>query len=361
MNFIAAHRSEPWFCYLPTNAPHDPLQISESYVAPFRNKGLSEETAKTYGMVANIEANTGRLLKMLREMDLERDTIMIYLTDNGPQRDRFNGGMRGRKGTVYQGGIRVPCFVRYPRLVKPGSKIDQAAAHIDLAPTLLDLCGIQRDSSKPPMDGRSLAPLLRGETANWTDRTLFTQWHRGDEPELFRDCAARTQQYKLVNGVQLFDLAADPAEQHDIAAQKPEIAAGLRRETEAWFKDVSATRGYAPPRIHIGAPQETETILTRQDWRGPKATWDGSGLGHWEVEVSRPGRYEFRFRLPSTPAAAAATLRCAGREVTAQLERGAMEIRFPGVELPKGPARVEALLDSNGRVTSPHYVDVRKQ
>ena len=359
-DFISKHQREPWFCYLPTNAPHDPLEISDDYVQPFRGKGLDEVTAKTYGMVANIDKNVNRLLLRLRELNLEQDTILIYMTDNGPQRDRFNAGMRGRKGTVYQGGIRVPFFLRYPRLVKPGVKIDRAAAHIDVLPTILDLCSIARKSSQPAMDGRSLAPLLRGDTGSWTDRTLFTQWHRGDEPELFRDCAARTQQYKLINGAELYDLTADPSEKSNLAASLPAVAARLRRETEAWFKDVSSTRGYAPPRIRIGTPQETMTILTRQDWRGAQASWDATGFGGWEVEFAAKARYELRCRMPAMPMAGRATLDVGATTLHLPIAAGATEVRFSNVELPSGPTSIYASLSDGKRIWGPHYVDVRK-
>ena len=361
IDFISRHRREPWFCYLPTNAPHGPLQIADEYVRPFQGKGLDDTTAKVYGMVANLDQNAGRLLAKLRELDLDRDTILIYLTDNGPQQIRFNAGMRGRKGTVYQGGIRVPFFLRYPRAVKPGTKIGQAAAHIDVLPTILEICGVRPKSGQPAFDGRSLAALLNGDTSRWTDRTLFTQWHRGDEPVLFRDCAARTQQYKLVNGKELYDLTADPAERNDLAAALPEITARLRRETEAWFKDVSSTRGYAPPRIHIGAPQEAMTILTRQDWRGPAASWEPAGLGHWEVQFVRAAPYDFRFRMPAITAAGKATLRAGAVSVDLAIKPGATEAFFAGVKLPAGPVRVEAFLEAGGLQRGPHYVDVKRR
>ena len=358
IDFVARHRSQPWFCYLAVNAPHDPLQIADNFVKPFLDKGLDEATTKTYGMVANIDSNTGRLLARLRELDLERDTILIFMTDNGPQRDRFNSGMRGRKGTVYQGGIRVPFFIRFPRLIKAGIEIDRAAAHIDVLPTILDLCGVARPDGRPRFDGRSLAPLLRGDASGWTDRTLFTQWHRGDEPELFRDCAARTQRYKLVNGTELYDLTADPAEKKDIAATQPEVAARLRRETEAWFKDVSSTRGYAPPRIHVGTPQEPVTVLTRQDWRGPKASWDASGLGHWELQVTRQARYDVRLRMPALAAAGQATLRIGSQTRQSAAAQGVTEVRFAGVDLPVGPSRLETAIIVGERQWGAHYVEI---
>ncbi|MBL8296283.1 MAG: arylsulfatase, partial [Bryobacterales bacterium] len=190
MRWIGKNRRDRFFCYVATNAPHDPLTIGDGYVKPFQEKGLDETTAKTYGMVANLDENVGRMLAFLKKQGLERDTLVIFMTDNGPQRPRFNAGMRGQKGTVYQGGIRVPSFWRWPGRLKP-EKVTRIAAHIDVLPTVLELAGVKADG--PRMDGRSLAPLLKGEEVDWADRTLFTQWHRGDEPELFRACAARNQ------------------------------------------------------------------------------------------------------------------------------------------------------------------------
>jgi len=360
MAFIEKNRRNPWFVYLPTNAPHDPLQIEEKYVEPFRGKGLDEPTAKTYGMVANIDENVGRLIAKLRAMDLEQDTILIYVTDNGPQRDRYNAGMRGRKGTVYQGGIRVPFFLRYPRLVQADTKIDRSAAHIDVLPTILEACGVNKTTG-PKMDGRSLMPLLRRESASWTDRTLFTQWHRGDVPELFRSCAARTQQYKMVNGKELYDLSADPAEKNEISEERPEIAARLRKETEAWYKDVSSTRGYAPPRIHVGTPHESPTVLTRQDWRGEKAGWEPASIGHWEVHVSKGGKYQVTARLARPlQAEGAARLSFGKTEERKAVTGGDSRCVFEGVTLEPGPARVEVVLESGGGLVGPLYLDVKK-
>ncbi|MFN7920931.1 MAG: arylsulfatase [Bryobacteraceae bacterium] len=357
MEFLERNRRHPWFLYLPTNAPHDPLTIADKYVDPFRGKGLDDATAKTYGMVANIDENAGKLLAKLRELKLEENTILIYLTDNGPQRNRFNGGMRGIKGTPYQGGIRVPFFLRWPGRVRPGTKADRAAAHIDVLPTILEACGVKADG--PKMDGRSLMPLLKGDGAHWADRTLFTQWHRGDVPELFRDCAARTQQYKLVRGHELFDLTADPGERNEISRQKPDVAARLRRETEAWFQDVSSTRGYAPPRIHLGTPHESPTILTRQDWRGENSGWATDSVGHWEVDVRTAAKYYVKVRMAKMTGDANAELRVGTVTANAPVPAGAGSCRFE-LALPAGPARLEVMLESGSERSGPQYVDVSK-
>ena len=342
-----------------TNAPHDPLEVDDALVAPYRAKGLDDRTAKVYAMVRNIDDNVGRLLSLLRRLEIERDTIVIFMTDNGPQHDRYNAGMRGRKGTVYEGGIRVPFLLRWPAAVKPGSKVDRLAAHIDVMPTLLEACGVHLPGSLK-IDGRSLMPLLRGER-EWPDRTLYFQWHRGDVPEMYRACAARNQRYKLVDGKELYDLEADPAEKSDISAAHPETVARMRAGYEAWFRDVAATRNFAPPRIHLGTPHENPVTLTRQDWRGAKAGWAADSLGHWEVEVASAGDYEVTLRLAGPLAAGGrARVRLNGASTEEAVEAGATTVRFARVKLGKGAGELRAELEAAGSVVGPMYVDVRK-
>jgi hypothetical protein len=353
------NRSRPFFAYLATNAPHTPLEVDERYVEPFRKVGLDDVTAKVYGMVANLDENAARLLKSLHELGLERDTLVVFLTDNGPQQRRFNAGMRGLKGSVYEGGIRVPCFIRWPGGIEAGTQVDRLAAHIDLMPTLLDLCGI-RQARRPKLDGLSLAPLLRDAQVPWTDRTLYFQWHRGDEPQLFRASAAVNQRYKLVDGKELYDLGQDPQESTDIASMHPNIVTEMRKGYEEWFRDVSSTRGYAPPRIYVGTKHENPVTLTRQDWRGPKAGWADDSLGHWEVDIRSAGRYRVALRMPRAPAGGEARFSLNGSSATQSFTRGATELRFEEITLRKGTGRIEAVLSSGAREVGPHYVDLEK-
>ncbi len=359
--FIEENRRRPFFAYVAANAPHEPLEIAESYAAPFRSRGLDDRTAKVYGMVKNIDDNIGKLLGRLKSLGLERDTIVIFMTDNGPQHERFNAGMRGIKGSVYQGGIRVPFFLRWPRAVKPASTSNRIAAHIDVFPTLLEACGVST-AGGPAVDGVSLMPLLRGSPANWPDRTLFTQWHRGDEPQPFRNCAVRTQRHKLVDGNELYDLEADPAEQRDLAAQHPEIVDRMRKSYDRWFADVSATRGYAPPRMILGTSHQNPVTLTRQDWRGEKAGWAADSLGHWEVEVGAAGRYQVTLRLPPSQSAATAHFLFNEVRISASVPPGATQASFPSVELPARKGRFEAWLETSaGAKTGVLYVDVERK
>ncbi len=368
LRFIEEDRRQPFFVYLATNTPHTPLEVADSYVSPYRASGLDDGTARVYGMIANIDENVGRLLARLKALGLEENTIVIFMTDNGAQqRNRYSAGLRAGKGTVYDGGIRVPFFIRWPAGLKGGRRMDRIAAHIDVAPTLLDACGIPRPAGIR-FDGLSLLPLLRDDEAAWPERTLHFQWHRGDVPQLYRDCAARTGRWKLVSHlgkeneplIELYDLIEDPGERRNLAAANPEVVKQLRDGYEAWFRDVSSTRGYDPPRIHLGAPQENPATLTRQDWRGPRAGWDADSLGYWEILVSNAGRYEVTLRFPAGQEDATAQFRLGDVVASKPAHRGMADITMEPMKLPAGAGRLEAWLETADKSVGVHYVDVRR-
>lgn len=358
LKFIERNRDKPFFLYFPTNAPHAPLEVADSDVEPYRKAGLDETTAKIYAMVTNADTNIGRILDGLKRWSLDENTIVIFMTDNGPQQKRWNAGMRGLKGTVYEGGIRVPFFVRWPAAVKPGTTVDKVAAHIDVLPTLLDACGVAPKKGVE-LDGRSLLPLLRNPQAQWADRTLFFQWHRGDAPELYRACAARTQRWKLVNGKELYDMDRDPAEATDVAADHPAIVAKLRTEYEKWFRDVSS-KGYDPPRIQLGTTHENPVVLTRQDWRGPRAGWDPDSLGYWEVEVAAAGEYQVEVLLLQPPSEGAVRVKLNGVEARTTVPGGKKQFTVGTVRVEKGPGRLEAEWSDSTKRVGVHQVYVRR-
>lgn len=387
IDHITKVRDQPFFVYLAFNAPHAPLQVPQREYRSYKHLDLGpdafpkqgqpisrqtdpEVTARIYGMVTNIDDNVGRLLERLDSLGLARDTIVVFLTDNGPQQPRFNGGMRGRKGMVYEGGIRVPCFVRWPGRITAGTHVETPAAHIDLAPTLLDACSVARPKNVA-FDGRSLLPILTGEPVDWPDRTLFAQWHRGDAPERYRAFSARASRYKLVRpetsrdrpvdkSLELYDVVADPFELHDIAAEQPEVVARLRAEYDRWFDDVGRAQGYAPPRIVLGSEHENPSVLTRQDWRGPQAGWAANSIGHWEVEVAAPGRYDVTLRF--APRSGSTTARLTLGNVTRQqtVQPGQRTCVFQSLPLAAGPGRLEAWVDEGGKRTGVLYVDVNR-
>jgi arylsulfatase A-like enzyme len=374
-SWIETNRNQPFFAYIATNAPHSPLLIDNAWVEPFRKQSLQEDTAKIYGMVANIDKNIGHMLAKMRALDMERDTLLIFMTDNGPYfsvfnqdqnfadrgatyGNRFNAGMRGGKASVYQGGIRVPFFLRWPARLPSGRKVDRATAHIDIFATVLEACGVSKPDGLK-LDGRSILASAEGKITRLPDRMLFTQWHRGDQPEPFRNCAVRTQQYKLVDGKELYDLAADPSERQDIAANHPHVVARLRRGYEEWLQDVSSVRRYVPPRIYIGTPHENPVTLTRQDWRVPSNLPASSSPGWWEVDVKRAGHYDVTVAIDALKCDGKAHFQLGAASRTVPVAQGASECRLGEVPLTSGPAQLKVSLECGGSMTGARFVEIR--
>jgi arylsulfatase A-like enzyme len=413
INFITANRDRPFFAYLAFNAPHEPLNdVPKDYLSRYSSLRLTasqfispgwplpqrldgDKVARVYAMVSNIDDNVGRVLSKLKELGLERDTIVVFLTDNGPQQPRFNAGLRGLKGTVYEGGIHVPCMVRWPQGLGPasGSYVDRVAAHIDVTPTLLEACAIPQ----PPgvkFDGVSLLPLLRGDLPNdaWPDRTLYFQWHRGDTPQPDRSFAARSQKWKLVQPAgadgkdfqpryELYDLTDKPHETRNLADRHNAVVEEMRDGYRRWFEDVTSQTSRGTPRITVGTPHENPSLLTRQDWHGPRAGWSATSLGFWDVEVAEAGDYEVTVHLLPPPAKpttapsdiAGADARPAGAELPAArtahlrigdvvmerpLEPNQKSVKFTGVKLPAGPAKIEAWIATGDETVGARFVEI---
>ncbi len=400
MRFIEKHRNDPFFLYLPTNVPHGPLQVADSYTEPYRKLGLPDEAARIYGMIANLDENVGWLLGLLTQMSLEQNTIVLFMSDNGLiGLDRFNAGLRDQKESVYDGGIRVPFFMRWPGTLAAAVDVDRIAAHIDVFPTLLDLCGVPLPGGLK-LDGISLRPLLQAKSPDWPDRTLFVQQSRPDpagidEPRLFTHCAARTQRFKIVmtakteelsytqaigeQETELYDMQADPGERTNIASQHPEIVKRMRADYEAWFKDVTQSLKDPVP-IPLGDKLANPVLLTSQELRGPRAPeapWNHNraaryrksepdGYGYWEVDVKRAGRYEFTSRLgiPGDPGplkAGKARLRIGAASQEQLVTAGDTVVRMT-LRLKPGPARLGIAIEGqrkDSKLISPFFVDVR--
>ncbi len=238
--FIETNKARPFFCYLPFNTPHSPFAVPDSFWQRFKNKPITmlggdgenetlDVTRCVLAMCENIDWNVGRVLRRLDELKLSDNTIVIYFSDNGPANFRWNGGMKGKKGTTDEGGVRVPFFIRWPGKIKPGTTIREIAGAIDLLPTLTKLTGVPRVGNKP-LDGKDLSPLLFSTNRNWHDRMIFS--HQNGK------VSVRTQQYRLDDAGALFDMTADPGQTKNIAGEKPDIAAKLSKAVADWRKDV---------------------------------------------------------------------------------------------------------------------------
>ncbi len=235
---------QPFFAYVTPNAPHDPFVIpGEEWAAPYRGRGLSTNAVNYYAMIAHFDAALGQLLAKLDEWNLATNTLVIFLTDNGHSvGDVFNAGMRGLKGTPYEGGTRVPSFWRLPGRLPAGTDCAALTAHVDVFATLAGFAGLGLGPYAHQVEGRSLLPLLENPAAPWPDRLLVThqgRWEAGEAVGAkYRATAIRDARFKLVNGTELYDLAADPGEQHDVGARHPQVAGRLRAAFDAWWDEV---------------------------------------------------------------------------------------------------------------------------
>jgi arylsulfatase A-like enzyme len=304
-------RNEPFFVYLPTNAPHGPQWVADKYKQSYLGKGA----ARFFGMIANLDENMGRLDEFLRASGLYDNTIVIYMNDNGGTAgvNTFNAGMRDRKASYYEGGHRAICFLRWPAGgLRPAGDVDALTEVQDLLPTLIDLLSL-RAPKGAKFDGVSLAALLRGKTdglSSLRDRILVVQY--GQTPARY-EAAVMWNKWRLVKGTELYDLKADPGQHRNVAAEHADVAQKLRAHYDGWWADVGPRVAEFVP-IVIGAPQENPVRLTAVDWADVYCDNTVNCLlpgenknGPWTVEIARSGRYEFALRRWPVEADAALT------------------------------------------------------
>jgi arylsulfatase len=295
-------KGEPFFCYLPTNAPHAPCIDLDEYVKPYQGKG----PAGFFGMIAHLDKRFGDLDKFLADEKLTDDTIVIFMTDNGGTGgvNVFNAGLRGRKTEYYEGGHRVPCWIRWPngRLGEPRD-INVPTQNIDLFPTLCDLCVVQqpkREAKDQQYRGASLVPILLRHREGFADRKFVVQY--GQIPKKF-DCCVIWNQWRLVKGDELYDVESDRAQKTNVAEKHADVLKSMRDYYESWWKGLEPILNEFVP-ISIGAKQQAVVELTSGDWEGIYA--DNAGYvreavggptgGHWHIQVEEAGEYQFTLR-----------------------------------------------------------------
>jgi arylsulfatase B len=306
--FIADQQDagQPFLAYIAPNAPHGPMHCPPQYSAPYEAQGT--HVANFYGMIANIDHNVGQLREFLQQRGLAENTIFIFTTDNGTSSGAkiFNSGMRGAKGSQFDGGHRVPFFLRWP-----AGGFDQArdivpiTAHVDVVPTLLELCDIPAPDDIR-FDGVSIVPLLRGEDQQWPDRILVTDSQRVKDPVRWKQSAVMTSRWRLINGRQLYDVQVDPGQTRDVASGYPDVVSRLTNFYQEWWAELEPTFSQETA-IYLGAEEENPARLTSHDWITSGATpWNQSHVragkngpkntGYWNVNVVQPGNYRIRLR-----------------------------------------------------------------
>lgn len=395
----AAAEDKPFFAYLSTNAPHGPMHCPEEFSAPYQDQ-VGEKQANFFGMIANIDKNVGALRAWLRDEGLADNTIFIYMTDNGTAAGArvHNAGMRGNKGSQFEGGHRVPLFVHWPAggLDKPVD-VDQLSAHVDVLPTLQELCALPAIADYE-LDGVSLAPLLKDPGAEWAERVLITDSQRILNPRKWKNCSTMSQGWRLINGKQLYDIKSDPGQDKDLADQHPEVVERLRAAYEAWWESLQpALQRHAE--FVLGNPAENPSRLTCHDWLtddGGHSPWNQATVragqrtqGDWAVRVEQAGRYRITLRrwpaesgTPITsglPAGAgvpgeeafretpgkpleiqSAGYKIGETEATKPVAPSAESVEFE-TNLPEGSARLRGYFElADGETIGAYYVDVQR-
>jgi len=339
MNFIKEHRHEPFFVYLPFNTPHSPMQVPAQWWDKFKNSPLTMAhryqdkedvnfTRAALAMCESIDWNVSRVLKKLDELQLADNTIVVYFSDNGPNGYRWNGGMRGKKGSTDEGGVRSPLFIRWPGHIKPGLKVRQISCAMDLLPTLAGLAEVPLPGIKP-LDGLSFKPQLLGGAEAPADRMIFAHWNK--------KVSVRTQQYRLDDQGNLYDMVADPGQTRDISALQADIAARLRKAVANWkaealpalFDDkrpfvighpgsqstmVDAADGDAHGNIKRSSRHSNDSFFTNWQHLEDSITWD--------CEVAQAGEYlvDIYYTCPAADIGATVELSFNGNKLNGKVQ-----------------------------------------
>lgn len=288
LRWMKTQKDKPFFAYIPTNAPHGPFLAPEKYKALYKDHAKGDANQAFFGMITNIDDNVGLLMKKLDEWGLADNTLLIYSTDNGSSKGSrvFNAGMKGGKGSVNEGGSRVPLFMRLPGTTKAGKDLGQLARHIDIFPTLADIAGA--DLGELKLEGRSLAPLLKDDTTQWLDRTLFFhggRWPKKGAPGKFgkgdlnldnykyKKFAVRTERWRLVGKETLYDIKTDPSEQTNVIDKHPEVAKKLLTEYEAFWKRARPLMVNEDAPLDVEKPFEANYLKQKEN----------GGIPEWKV------------------------------------------------------------------------------
>jgi arylsulfatase A len=389
LDFMSKKDNKPFFTYLATNLPHFPLQVPDERAEPYRKIGLHEDNALTYGMIDNIDYNVGRVLDRLKDLGIEDNTIVVFLSDNGPRNrrtkndvypGRWVSNLRGTKTSVYECGIRVPFFIRWPGKLPVGTKNSTMGTIIDVMPTIFDACNIKLPDNVK-IDGQSLLPLWKGEAEYLNGRAYFTQMHYGATPYKYMHFAVRTQKYKLVSphdyphgilyqpkdeelkevlaNLELYDVENDPSERINLANKFPEIVEDLLAKYENWFDEVTEERdAKGIQRIYLGNPEQPNVNLSRFDWGGPRVN-SKNQLGHWRVKTES-GVYNISYDLPKMTSDGVAHLKYNNIHLQTAIQKGQEKVEFNNVKLPAGEGNFRAYFKVERLSTGPLFVDVNR-
>ena len=393
IEFIKSNNSsenvQPFFVYLSFNAPHTPLQVPDAYYNQYKNIEFDadsfrikdnaiesmtdndkEAAKRVYGMVTNIDDNIGKIMQMLHESNLEKNTIIIFLTDNGPQQTRYKLGLRKQKSSVYGGGVRVPCMIRYPEKYQKRHDMNIPLAHIDLMPSILSLCGLNQPTHE--LDGKSFVDANENDIKTFSERTLYFEWGRGF-PVKYRNFAALKGDYKLVGNTEanseisnfeLFHLKSDPIEAINRVEEETEIASDLKKGMDTWYEEIISEKNNNKVfPAFIGSEFENPTVLNRNDAKGTPVAWGQSDvLGYWEVKVLKTEKYDVTLHFIDTVREQGSLhLKLYPQYFVQKNLLEADRLTLPNIELKQGEFKLESFYKTNkGKHIFPLYVSLHK-
>lgn len=312
IRFIKKNKEKPFFCYIATNAPHSPYYVDPKYAAPYANNP-DIPSKEFYGMIANIDENIGKLRQSLQKLGIADNTILVFMTDNGAtgglKSDKngfvekgFNAGMRGYKGSPYEGGHRVPFFLYWKNgNIVGGKDIDYLTYAPDFMPTILDLCGIKPKANEN-FDGESLRPILEKSSTNLPERMLIVDTQRDEKMMKWKQSVVMYQQWRLVNKNELYKIGSDPEQRNNVSSQHPDIVSKMQTAYEDWWKGIEPLNNEVY-RIIVGTSHENPVVLCSHDlhtysdipsWNQTLVREAKGASGKWLLTVAKSGNYEIR-------------------------------------------------------------------
>ena len=336
------------------------------------NESQKEDARKVYAMVENIDDNLKKLFSKLEELGIDDNTVVIFLTDNGPQQQRYVAGLRGLKGNVYQGGVRAPLLIHFPEKFSKNQQINALTAHLDILPTIADLTEIDLPNDRK-IDGKSLLPLINGDESNFKNRSYFTYWNR-KYPEKYTNISIQNSGWKLVGktdydaeieNFQLFNLQEDPFKQSNLISEEKEKGQKLKEEMDQLYKELIGEKNLIDqPKIQIGYGTENPTFLNRNDAAGQRGIWAQEEIyGFWDVKLAA-GTYDFRFKFVKPVSAKGTMFLETGTLVNSKTNSSEDEvdiIEMNGIELFEMETQLIPFYRVNGKEIFPFWVEVIKK
>ena len=378
-------KGKPFFAYIATNTPHTPLHdVPEDWYNYYKEKDLgkknfkqdkghpivgkdnNDRTARIYAMVSNIDDNVGKVFKALDKLKITKETIVIYMSDNGPDGFRYVGGFKGKKSMSTEGGLRSPIWLHWPEKFKAGGKSDLLTAHIDLMPTIAELTGAEMKNDRK-IDGRSILPTLTGKTQTWNDRKIILQNHRGTQPQRFINSAVVSQNWKmetdLKGNMALFDMKNDPYATKNVVDSTPEVKKQMVDYYDSWLKELDSEypNMWSPLLIKVGTEHEPDTFLTRQEMRiGDNANWSKHNAnGEWHLEVTKTADYGIRFQLLEDAKKVKAELMVNGKILQTKEFSNEQLMSFDKVKLESGKAILQINVTADGKEAGPWHAYIK--